>query len=72
MTEPQKHEFSACQARCCPCTGHGAGEPSGVTRRGFLGGAALAGLALGGLSWSAIAAAESDDEPAPRSRCRRA
>jgi hypothetical protein len=53
---------------CCPCGGHREEEVSGLTRRGFLGGAALAGLSMGGLSWSAISAEASAEEPPPQRR----
>jgi hypothetical protein len=52
---------------CCPCgDDHSAG---GVTRRGFLqgmGGAAVLGTALVGMSWSALSAAERQDEAGPK------
>jgi len=55
---------------CCPC-GHGS-EAGGMNRRDFLGGmgaaAALGGVALTGLSWSALAAAEPGVRPAPPRR----
>ena len=54
---------------CCPCC-----EPdssSEVTRRSFLqgaGGATLVGAALTGLTWSAVAMAEANNETAPERR----
>ncbi len=58
--------------RCCPCHGdsHGAAGalPGGVSRRQFLGAAAFGGAALGGLSWSALTAAEADLPQPPRRR----
>ena len=53
---------------CCPCCDHSP-DPSGdVSRRTFLGGAAaLGGLALTGLTWSKLAAAE-PELLQPRSR----
>lgn len=68
MKENQQHDSPACPARCCPCGEHGPAVPSDLTRRGFLKGTAVAGLALGGLSWTALAAAEGDDQPAPPRR----
>src|SRR3990172_3878538 len=60
----------ASRPHCCPC-GHDA-EPSGISRRGFLGGmgatAALGGVALTGLSWSALAATGPEVHPAPPRR----
>ncbi|MBN1394496.1 MAG: hypothetical protein JW959_05695 [Pirellulales bacterium] len=56
----------AFRAHCCPC---GSGDWLGVSRRGFLGGAAaLGGIALTGLSWSALAAEELDVGQAPPRR----
>ena len=44
---------------CCPCCDHSDESPSGVSRRTFLGGAAaLGGIALTGLTWSRLSAAE--------------
>ena len=53
---------------CCPCGGDSPAE-TGVTRRGFMGGgvAALGGVALTGLTWSALSAAEGQI-PTPSSR----
>lgn len=57
------------RSHCCPC-GHES-EAAGVNRRDFLGGmgamAALGGVALTGLSWSALAA-EAEVRPAPSRR----
>ncbi|MHB1034537.1 MAG: hypothetical protein ACYC35_23860 [Pirellulales bacterium] len=51
---------------CCPCSHADEHDPAGVSRRAFMGGAALGGLALTGLSWSAISAAEGAASAAPR------
>jgi len=55
---------------CCPCCDS---KPTadGISRRGFLGGmggAALGGMALTGLSWSMLSAGESKIAPAPPRR----
>lgn len=55
----QDHDRQPRIRTCCPC-GH-QGESDGLSRRGFLGGmggAALGGVALTGLSWSMLSAAE--------------
>jgi len=53
-------------AHCCPCGNHPA---DGMTRRLFLGGAtALGGIALTGLSWSALAADQADEDAPPKRR----
>ena len=53
---------------CCPCSHHAEHESAGIRRRDFLGGAGvLGGMALGGLSWSALAAVQSSQpSAAPR------
>ena len=66
------------QPHCCPCCDHaeesradsGDVNSNGVSRRGFIGG--VSGIAMAGLSWSALSAAQSKqsagglaDEPAP-------
>ena len=66
------HDESRCPpvwAVCCPCGDEGHAE-AGITRRGFMGGsaAALGGVALTGLSWSALAAAEDSKIPTPPPR----
>lgn len=54
---------------CCPCGEHD--SSGGITRRSFLegvGGAAIVGAALTGLTWSAVATAEANNETAPKRR----
>ena len=64
-SEEHKNDLEV-RTHCCPCC-----QPSGVTRRGFLGGmgaAAAGGAALAGLSWTAMAqaAADAQSETLPR------
>ncbi|MCX7425760.1 MAG: sugar isomerase [Planctomycetia bacterium] len=60
------HDFDPFQPHCCPaCTPK---PKTGITRRLFLGGTALGGAALTGLSWSMLAAAETDADAAPPRR----
>ncbi|MHC4680295.1 MAG: sugar isomerase [Planctomycetota bacterium] len=57
------------RSTCCPC-GHDL-SASDMTRRGFLqgmGGAAVLGTALAGMSWSALSAAERQSEAGPKRR----
>ncbi len=57
------------RSTCCPC-GHDY-SASSITRRGFLqgmGGAAVLGTALAGMSWSALSAAEREGEAGPKRR----
>ena len=68
MNDNPNRNPSVCPARCCPCGDRGPDDPSDVTRRGFLESTAIAGLALGGLSWSTLSAAESEENPAPQRR----
>jgi hypothetical protein len=68
MNDRQERNPSVCSARCCPCGEQRPDDPSDVTRRGFLKSTAITGLALGGLSWSALSAAEREEEPARQRR----
>jgi len=65
----KNHEGYLMRSTCCPC-GH---QHSGgrITRRGFLqgvGGAALLGTAVTGLTWSVVSAADSSEETRPKRR----
>jgi len=68
MHSPEPIGSPIFRAHCCPCGDHSA---DGMSRRAFLGGlggaGALGGIALAGLSWSALAAEQADD-PAPPPR----
>ena len=68
MTTNDHNEYPL-RSTCCPCShNHSAGD---MTRRGFLhgvGGAAAMGVALTGLSWSTISAAEQQDQAGPKRR----
>ena len=68
MTTNDHNEYPL-RSTCCPCGhNHSASE---ITRRGFLqgvGGAAALGVALTGLSWSAISAAERQNQAGPKRR----
>ena len=69
MNDDPNRSPSVCPARCCPCGDRESGNPShNITRRGFLESTAITGLALGGLSWSALSAAASEEQPAPARR----
>jgi len=68
MTTNNHNEYPL-RSTCCPC-GHNH-SASDMTRRGFLqgmGGAAALGVALTGLSWSTISAAEQQDQAGPKRR----
>lgn len=62
MSDVPQRNPSVFQAHCCPCADHEAEAPMDITRRGFLESASITGLALGGLSWSAMAADESREQ----------
>jgi len=64
--EETAHEHQT-RPHCCPCGSHDKEDRPGFSRRGFLGGA-LAGVALTGLTWSKLAAAEPDAVAAPKRR----
>jgi hypothetical protein len=68
MTTENQEEYPV-RRTCCPC-GHDH-SADGITRRGFLqgvGGAAALGVALTGLTWSAVSAAERQDQDRPKRR----
>lgn len=64
MAAHGEHGPSAMHPHCCGCTGCDAG---GLSRRDFLkaGSVALGGLAMTGLNWSSLAAAEGEMPKAP-------
>ncbi len=69
MESRQNSRGSTFHAHCCPCEEHSA---DGMSRRLFLGGlggaAALGGAALSGLSWSLLAAEQTEDLMPPSRR----
>jgi len=68
MSEYQHDHPHALQLHCCPCSCHAEEPAEGITRRNLLGGAALGGMALTGLSWSALGAAGPEVPQAPPRR----
>lgn len=65
----KNHEEFPMRSTCCPC-GHDHSS-SDMTRRGFLqgmGGAAALGVALTGLTWAELSAAETDSQAGPGRR----
>ena len=64
MSSPEHEHHHGFQAHCCPCCQPTEKSGDGMTRRGFLGGmggaAALGGVAMTGLSWTSLSAAESE------------
>lgn len=66
MHRPDQHGENRFHAHCCPCGNH---ITEGVNRREFIGGAAaLGGIALTGLSWTMLLAAEGELPSAPTRR----
>jgi hypothetical protein len=68
MSKHQHYHSRTVQAHCCPCSCYDDKAGDSITRRSFLGGAALGGVALTGLSWSALVAADPDVPQAPQRR----
>ncbi len=65
--KPSSDSLHPFHAHCCPCPHHHHGE--GMSRRTFLGGAALTSAALSGITWTSLAAAEAAaDQPPPPPR----
>lgn len=68
---PQNQPFNLPQhTHCCPCSAHNQTPGDGLSRRGFLqaSGVAFGAVAMAGLSWSKLAAAEPVDQPVVRRR----
>ncbi len=68
MSAPEHNHVPAVRPHCCPCCDHLETGDDGISRRRFLSGAALGGVALTGLSWSVLSAAEAEEESAPKRR----
>jgi hypothetical protein len=68
MSEHQHDDPPALRAHCCPCSRHEQPPNEDIPQRGFPVGAALGSVALAGLSWSALAAAEPAVPQAPPRR----
>jgi len=68
MTTENREDYPI-RSTCCPCGQHD--SEGNISRRGFLqgmGGAALLGTALTGLTWAAVSGAEAESETAPKRR----
>ena len=68
MSEHQHDDSHPSRLRCCPCSCHEEESAEGITRRSFVGSAALGGMALTGLNWSALEAADPEVPQAPQRR----
>jgi len=69
MEPSELPQLPSIRPRCCPCGGDEHEHGMAIDRRVFMGGAALGGIALTGLSWSALSAA---DPELPQAQPRRA
>jgi len=68
MPDRRPHDHESFRAHCCPCCDSTPSDAAGVSRRSFLGATAWGGLALTGLSWSVLSAAEPEPSVAPGRR----